>query len=124
MDSHKYRLQLVRTASPLHSFMRFHDWISKGEKLIESCCIVVQLKVSQKKELRAEKFWRRVFPSMVEKMQDEKIVASCGKHMKTGQLSKKQILPTLFTLRNEESKIIAVVSLHSHQLCVATILGW
>ena len=49
-----------------------------------------------------------------------------------------QIQPTLFTLRNEESTVIAVMSFQcgrlavwlspgrsrSHELCVATILGW
>ena len=43
----------------------------KGKKLIEPCCIVFQLKVSKKKEMQAEKFWSRVFPSTVQRMQDE-----------------------------------------------------
>ena len=46
----------------------------KDKKLIESCCIVCQLQVSQKKESQAEKFWPRVFPTMVQQMQDE----DCG----------------------------------------------
>ena len=46
----------------------------KDQKLIESCCIVFQLKVFQKKESQAERFWPRVFPSVVQKMQDE----DCG----------------------------------------------
>ena len=36
----------------------------KGKKLIESCCTAFQLKVFQKKEFQAERFWRRVSPSM------------------------------------------------------------
>ena len=46
---------------------------------------------------------------MVQKMQDE-IVASIEEHVQTVQISLNQILPTLFALRGEESKIIAVMS--------------
>ena len=46
----------------------------KDKKLIEFCCIVFQLKMSQKKELQEEKFWPHVFPATVQKMQDE----DCG----------------------------------------------
>ena len=46
----------------------------KDEKLIESCCTVFPLKVSQKKELQAEKCWPHVCPFTVHKMQDE----DCG----------------------------------------------
>ena len=47
---------------------------SKDKKLIESYCIAFQLRVSQKKELQAEKLWPHVFPSMAQKMHDE----DCG----------------------------------------------
>ena len=46
---------------------------SKEKKLIESCCVELQPKVFQK-ELQAENVWPHVFPSTVQKMQDEK----CG----------------------------------------------
>ena len=59
------------------------------------------MKVSQKKELQEEKFWPRVFPSMVQKMQGEDFGF---------KFSLNQMLPTLFTLRNEESQIIAMMS--------------
>ena len=52
----------------------------------------------------------RVFPSMAQKMQDE----DCGFDWRTRASSSKfslnQILPTLFTLRDDESRIIAVMS--------------
>ena len=47
---------------------------SMGKKLVQSCCTVSQLKVSQKKELQLEKFWPHVFPSMAHKMENE----NCG----------------------------------------------
>ena len=46
----------------------------KDKKLNESCCIVLQLKVSQEKKLKAVKVWPRVFPSSERKMQD----GDCG----------------------------------------------
>ena len=39
-----------------------------------------------------------------------RIVASIEEYVQTVQFSMNQILPTLFTLRNKESKIIAVMS--------------
>ena len=52
---------------------------SKDKKIIESCCIVFQLKVSQKMELQAETFWPHVFLSTVQKMQDKDSGFECGK---------------------------------------------
>ena len=78
----------------------------KDKKFIESCCIVFQLKVSQKKELQAEKFWPRAFASVAQKMQDE----DCDNTCKQFKFSQNQILPALFTLRDDESRIIAVMS--------------
>ena len=46
----------------------------KDKKLIESCCIVSQLKVFQKEELQVEQFWPHVYTSTVKRMQDE----DCG----------------------------------------------
>ena len=77
VDSHKYRLQLVRTSSRLHSRMRFlRTDTFRDKKSIESCCTVFQLKVFQKKELQAE---RDFSPAMAQKMQDE----DCGSDCKT-----------------------------------------
>ena len=45
-----------------------------------------------------------------------RIVASIEEHMQTVQFSLHQILPTLFTLRSEESKIIAVMSSNVNDL--------
>ena len=67
-----------------------------------------------------------------------RIAASSDGHVQKNNLSLNRILPTLFTLRNEESKIIAVMSSNADDvlygylpegadamnLCVATILGW
>ena len=60
------------TSSLIHAILRMDTF--KDKKLIESCCIVFQLKVSQMKELQAEKYWPHVFPSTVQKMQGE----DCG----------------------------------------------
>ena len=59
------------TSPFIHAILRTDT--SKGKTSIESCCIVFQLKESQK-ELQADKFWSHVFPSTVRKMQDE----DCG----------------------------------------------
>ena len=81
-----------------------------GKKLIGSCCIVFQLKVSQKKELQADNVWPCVFPSTVQKMQDE----DCGFDGRTlansSNFSVNQILPNLFTLRDDESRICMAIS--------------
>ena len=62
-----------RLTSPfMHAISRTDT--SKGKKLTESCCIVFQLKVFQKKELLVDRFWPRVFPCKVQMMQDE----DCG----------------------------------------------
>ena len=53
----------------MHAMSRTEPFEDK--KLIESCCIVFRLMVFQKKELLVERCWPRVFPSMVQKMQDE-----------------------------------------------------
>ena len=60
---HKLTAPFTRAISRTDAF--------KDKKLIESCCIVLQVKVSQKKELQAEKSWPHVFPPTVLKMQDE-----------------------------------------------------
>ena len=64
---------VLRLTSPFtHAISRMDTF--KDKKLIESCCVAFQLKVSQKKELQAEKFWPHVFPSTAQKMQGE----DCG----------------------------------------------
>ena len=66
--------------------MRYQERILfKGKKLIESCCIVFQLKVYQKEELQAEKSWPRVLPSTVQKMQDEGLRLK-NKHVQTVEI--------------------------------------
>ena len=81
----------------------------KDEDSIEFCCIVFQLKVFKKEELQAERFGHHVYPSMVHRMQDE-YCASIEEHGANSSIFPNQFLPTLFTLRNEEFKIIAVMS--------------
>ena len=68
-----FAVGVLRLTSPFSHAISQTDTF-KGKKLIESSCIVFQLKVSQKKELQAEKFWCQVFPSLVQKMQGE----DCG----------------------------------------------
>ena len=59
-----------RLTSPFtHAISRLDT--SKGKKLIESCCIVFQLKVSQKKELQAENIGLTCSRLRYKKMQDE-----------------------------------------------------
>ena len=69
VDSHN---SVCSLCSFTHAMSRMHTF--KDKKLIESCCIVFQLKVAQKKELQAERFCPHVFPSAVQRMQDE----DCG----------------------------------------------
>ena len=64
-----FAVGVLRLMSPFtHAISRTDTF--KDKKLIESCCIVFQLRVSQK-EVQAEKFWPRVFPSTVRRMQDK-----------------------------------------------------
>ena len=68
-----FAVGVLRLTSPFTHANSRMDTL-KDKKLIESCCIVIQLKVSQKKELQAEKRWPRVFPSTVRQTQGE----DCG----------------------------------------------
>ena len=62
-----------RLTSPFtHAISRTDTF--KDQNMFESCCIVFQLKVSQKNELQEDEFWPHVFPSTIRKMQDE----DCG----------------------------------------------
>ena len=71
----------------------------KDKKLIEPYCIVFQLKVFQK-ELQAERFWHHV-----------RIAASIEENVQRVQFCPESNSTTLFSLRNEELKIIAMGSL-------------
>ena len=74
VDSHNVVcVGVLRPASPFILAVLRTD-TSKGLNSIESCCIVFQLKVFQKKESQEELFWPHVFPSTVRRMQDE----DCG----------------------------------------------
>ena len=105
--------------------------IFKGKKSIES-------KVSQKKELQAGEMLASRVPVYGTNDAGRGLWLRLKNTCKQFNFSLNQILPTLFTLRSEESKIIAVMPSNvddllygsspgrsrSHELCVATILGW
>ena len=61
-------------------------------------------------ELLVDRFWPRVFPSMVQKDAGRALWLRLKNTCKQFNYSLNRILPTLFTLRNEESTIIAVMS--------------
>ena len=67
------------TSSLTHAISRMDTF--KGKKLIESCCIVFQLKVSQKKELHAEKLWPHVFSRLRFVKYRTRIAASIEEHV-------------------------------------------
>ena len=79
----------------------------KDKKLIGSCCIVFQLKVSQKNELQEEKCLPHVFPSTVQKNAGRGLWLRLKNTCKQVNFSRNQILRSL---RDDESRIIAVMS--------------
>ena len=99
-----------RPTSPLtHAISRTDTF--KDKKLIESSCSVFQLKVSQKKEVQAEKLWPRVLhPFMAQKDAGRGLWLRLKNTCKQFNFSLNQILPTLFTRRDDESRIIDVTS--------------
>ena len=63
-----------------------------------------------------KQFGLYVYLSTVQKDAGRGLWLSIEEHVQTIQFSLNQILPTLFTLRNEESKIIAVMSFNVDDL--------
>ena len=98
-----------RLTSPFtHAISRTDTF--KGKKLIESCCAVFQLKSISEEGIAGSAILGLACSNLWCKRCRTRIVASIEDHVQTVQFSLNQILPTLFTLRNEESKIIAVMS--------------
>ena len=87
----------------------------KGEELIESCCIVFQPKVSQEGIAGGEMLASRV-PVFGTKDGGRGWWLRMKNTCRQFKFTLNQILPTLFTPRNEESKIIAVMSSHVDDL--------
>ena len=83
----------------------------EDKKLIESCCIEFQLVVFQKEELiKGGEILASCVPICGTKDAGRALWLRSKSTCKQFNLSLNRMLPTLFTLRNEESKIIAVMS--------------
>ena len=100
-------LQLVRTS---HAFTRAisRTVTSKGKKLIESCCIVFRLKVLPEGVAGGEILASRV-PVYGTKDARRGLWLRLKNTCKQFTVSLNQILPTLFTHRDDESRITAVI---------------
>ena len=79
VGSHKIACSWCAQAHVSTHSCDFTNGYLQGQEIDRILLYLLHLKVSQKKELREEKFWSRVFPSTVEKMQDE----DCGFVWKT-----------------------------------------
>ena len=84
--------------------------VTSGWRLTVFCCTVYPLAVCQKKESQKELFGLLVFPSMAPRMRDEDLCFRLKGTCQASGFSQNQILPTLCTLRSDESEIIAVVA--------------
>ena len=82
----------------------------KGKKLIEPCCIVFQLKVSQKKGNAGGEILVSRVPVYGAKDAGRGLWLRLKNMCELFNFSLNQVLPTLITLRDDESKIIAVMS--------------
>ena len=93
----------------IHSCDFFRMDTFKEKKSIESCCTVLQPKVFLKKEVQAEILGLRVSICGT-KDAGRGLWRRLKNTCKQFKFSLNQILPTLFTLRDDESRIIAVMS--------------
>ena len=115
-----FAVDVRKLTSPFtHAISRLDTF--KDKKLMESCCIEFQLKVSQKKELQAGAVLASRVPVHGTKGA-RGLWVRLKNTCKQFKFSLNQILLTLFMLRNEESKIIAVMSSNVDDLLYGYLL--
>ena len=123
----------------LHSRMRFHYRIfSRAGNLIEFCCIVFQLKVFQERELQAKRFWPLRVPINGAKDAGRglwlRLKNTCKQFkFSLGSNSTDSVHASKRGIKDHCRDVFQCNDLlygclpgrsRSHELCVATILGW